>query len=588
MSDVALRFGATDDGTLSAQFRKITGSLDSLEKNVSKTSSLISSGFKALGAAAAAVSIVRLASEALEYAESIKVASDRTGIAVDQIQRLQFIAEQADVSFESVTGSVNKFQKNLTEGSTQTTATLKRLGLSITELNSLNPDEQFLRIGSAIAAIQSPAERAAAAINLFGRGGTELLPLLNLGAAGVQQLSASFDELGISISGDALAKVNEAGDALDRLKSSVKGLGVELLSLAAPALEKAADGVTLFLKSLRFVGKGGEGDNEIVNLSDQIGRLRARAESFRAGQSTTDLRKFQSLIREADALSSRLDLLLGVGSSGIDPLKQIGVDVDSVQVSKTAQAGIRRVLADLREPTVQERRDQTQVANTQNVQIAVDEKSLITEINQEKLDELLRQETAHSDAMRTIDGDLARFRKQIRETFGTEEISFEAAKNASIIDIAGSLFGALARENSKLAKIQQAIALAEAIWATAAGVSKALSSVPYPANLAAAAKVAALGAIQIAKIKATNYNGGGSGGGSSAGGSGASASAGVAQLPENTERSTPQKITQIYLNGWINNDMRKELLDVLRDEDRRGVVIFNSRGNQASEIRRGA
>ncbi len=587
MSDVALRFGATDDGTLAAQFRKITGQLDGLEKNTGKTASLISGAFKGIAAAAAAVGITRLVGEALEYAEAISVASSKTGIAVDQLQRLQFIAEQSDASFESVTSAVNRLQKGLVEGSSETSAALKKLGVSITDLNAISPDQQFLRIASSIASIQSPAERSAVAMQLFGKGGAELLPLLNQGADGVLELSASFDHLGITLSSKTLDKVNEAGDAIDRLKASTKALGVELLALAAPALEGAADGITLFLKSMRFLLKGGQGDDTITNLSDEIAKLRGRAEGFARDFSASGRQRFRELSAEADALTAKLNILLGFGIEGISPLQRVGVDVESVQVSGAAQKGIQGVLADLRQPTPEELRDKHQVDTTDNIQVAIDENSLITDLNQQKLDELLRQETEHSDAMKTIDGDLARFRESIRETFGTQEISFEEAKNASILDIASGLFGALAKENSKLARIQQAIALAEAIWSTAAGITKALE-LPFPASIKAAAKVAVIGGIQIAKIKSTNYSAGGtsSGGGSFSGGSGSSASPAVNQTPESSERPEPQKVTQVFFNGYINNEMRKEFIEMLRDEDRRGTVIWTSRGNQAAEIRR--
>jgi hypothetical protein len=98
---------------------------------------------------------------------------------------------------------------------------------------------------------------------------------------------------------------------------------------------------------------------------------------------------------------------------------------------------------------------------------------------------------------------------QIQEAFGLQQLDFEQIKNMSIIDLAGEMFTALGGAGTKFFKVQQGFAIANAVINTAQGITKALA-LPFPASLAAAAKVAAMGAIQIAKIKATNPGGSGS------------------------------------------------------------------------------
>jgi hypothetical protein len=354
MSDAVLRFVGQDAG-LAARFRSTFSDLAGLEKQANVTSGIIGKGFGAIAGIVAGVSFVRLASELIDYNEQLQMASARTGIQIEQLQKLQFIASQSETSIDAITTSINKFQVNLVQGNDKATAALNRLGVSVTELNSLQPDQQFLRIAAAVAEIRSPAERAATAIEIFGRGGAELLPLLNQGADGLRELEAQFDQFGVTISTQTSKKVDEAGDSITRLSSSVKGLGVELLALASGPLTAAADGLTTFLKASAFVLRDERGENAISNLDRDIEKLAYRvrrlAEARWVGNSMFG-RELNDLIEakaRLDALYNRQRELAGLNAS---PLVPVGVDPSLVRlpgVNPAAGTGKR-------EPTVDEKR----------------------------------------------------------------------------------------------------------------------------------------------------------------------------------------------------------------------------------------
>lgn len=68
----------------------------------------------------------------------------------------------------------------------------KRLGIDIANFKTLDTEKRFETLAFAIAAIVDPQERAALAMKVFGKSGTELLPVLAGGEAG---LKSFFDEL---------------------------------------------------------------------------------------------------------------------------------------------------------------------------------------------------------------------------------------------------------------------------------------------------------------------------------------------------------------------------------------------------------
>jgi hypothetical protein len=179
------------------------------------------------------------------------------------------------------------------------------------------------------------------------------------------------------------------------------------------------------------------------------------------------------------------------------------------------------------------------------------------------------------------------FRMDVAQAFGLQLLDFEQIKNQSIISLAGELFTTLAAQNSTLFKVQQAFAIANAVINTAEGVTKALS-LPFPANLAAAAKVAIAGAIQVAKIKATNP--GGSASVTQGGLSGGTASTANRTAPAGNAQQAqePQaKIAQVVIQGSVFSSRETadwligQLSEAINDRD---VVFINGNSRQAGLI----
>jgi hypothetical protein len=103
--------------------------------------------------------------------------AQRTGITVGALQALQMAAKLSGV--DDATGALQKLTVAIgTAAESGKTEAFTKLGLDFQALQSMAPEEQFKAVQSAIAGLATPAERAAAAVSLFGKSGVELLPLL--------------------------------------------------------------------------------------------------------------------------------------------------------------------------------------------------------------------------------------------------------------------------------------------------------------------------------------------------------------------------------------------------------------------------
>lgn len=268
------------------------------------SSDLAGGGFLSLGnlarqltPALTVAGIVTFGKEILADADALVKLSDKTGIAIEPLQRLKYAAEQSGNTFEQITSAVSQMQKRIAGGDDSAVGALNQLGISVADFMAMTPDEQFKAIAAEVAKIEDPMQRVKVATDLFGKSGADVLPTLianvtELGnAAPVMSAKATraFDDVGDTIArtwskakiavGEGLATM---GDAYSRLagilsnlgpRGSFKGLTDAMFDLetslpkvagAAPKLATATTGVAL---SMDAADKAGKALNETMEAT---------------------------------------------------------------------------------------------------------------------------------------------------------------------------------------------------------------------------------------------------------------------------------------------------------------------------------
>lgn len=151
--------------------------------------------------------------------------SKRTGIAVETLSELSHAAGQSGTDLAAVETAVRRMQRTITDaedGVSTATDALDGLGLSIDQLRGLSPEEQFLRIADAMDRIADPTRKAAIAQEIFGRSGTALLPMLEGGRRGLEQLRQEARDFGLVVSTDAAKRAAVLNDTLGILWKTVR------------------------------------------------------------------------------------------------------------------------------------------------------------------------------------------------------------------------------------------------------------------------------------------------------------------------------------------------------------------------------
>jgi hypothetical protein len=204
----------------------------------------------AFGAGATAVASGLLDLE--DRVETLGNTADKLGVSFEFIQTLEEAGNRSGVSIESVSSAFGKLQKTLAgadEESKAATAALAKLGISFTDLENLSPEEQIRLVGEQLQGIEDPAKRTAAAMQIFGKSGADLLPFFaNLGPA-----ADDIERLGGSLSAIDRGRIDDFGAGIDALGVASSRLG-ELLLLPFVGLgEGIAQGSAEFLGGINAI-----------------------------------------------------------------------------------------------------------------------------------------------------------------------------------------------------------------------------------------------------------------------------------------------------------------------------------------------
>jgi len=190
------------------------------------------------------------AAAAIQFGDDIAKASAKTGVAAGVFSELAYAAKQSDVPIQALGVAFRKMQVAVSEagsGAKAAQESFAALGIEFGTFRRLSPDKQFEVIAEQISRLKDPADRARAAVDLFGRSGSDLLPMMMDGAKGIRALREEAERVGASLTDQQVAALAGADDAIKRLDSAWAGLARTLSSLVAPALTSIANQMTDFI-----------------------------------------------------------------------------------------------------------------------------------------------------------------------------------------------------------------------------------------------------------------------------------------------------------------------------------------------------
>ena len=527
----------------------------------------------ALGGALVAVAVATAAAmkAAINYGDSLEKTSQKVGISVEALSSYRLGAELAGTSQDALVSGLQRLQKNMgTALRTPTSAAalaFKDLGVQFQNADgSLRDVEDILpEVSEKFAQMEDGTLKTSIAMELMGRSGAELIPFLNQGAQGLEDMRSESEALGVVWNTETAAAAAKFNDELTRTKTRMDGIIQTATQYWLPSLVSVAERLNKVLDTrsglevVRSMDAQADAMKRITVQQEKVAGLEETIRLNRKGAAEVGItygsrsihRYYDRELETAKEFLRKLEKELGVQAGIVEPPKPKAPPgppkKDPLQKEKAkAQGAYDQLMASLRtekEARVAALEEQVQAVEDANamtlisdeqamedrlavIRRFVQEDAAIKAKAQEEADkvarEALEKENERLQKHYEEGTEIARQRKEERARLVEQEQAAQVDAAMAIMDgvsqFAGQINEMVAQtygEGSAEAKesaratfmVQKFVALGQAAVLGAVALQQAAASAPPPFNVPAIAAQAAIVGVNIGTILATTVAG---------------------------------------------------------------------------------
>jgi hypothetical protein len=227
------------------------------------------------GAVAAGKEIFNLATGTGKFADDIITMSAQTGISTQSLQEWTYAAQFIDTEVETMTGSMAKMIKQMSaakEGTGASADAFAALGVGITDSSGkmLDSETVFFAAIDALGKVGNETERDALAMQLFGKSAQDLNPLILAGSDQLKALGQEAQNAGLIMSEQALGNFGAFDDTMNRITSTMTGIGRNVASVFLPAIQAAATGAQEMMTTINQSLADGFQPEDIETIGQEI------------------------------------------------------------------------------------------------------------------------------------------------------------------------------------------------------------------------------------------------------------------------------------------------------------------------------
>lgn len=220
------------------------GGISSALKSVGGMSNAIS----ALSKASVAFGVVfggalaAIAKQSIDAADELNDLSKKTGISVENLDKLQFAASQSGVSMESLTVAARSLNKQIAEAASGASGdaanAFAAMGISVRDASGAikSADQVMLEMADRFESYADGANKVALAQKLLGKSGADMIPLLNEGGRSIQAMGDSIHP----VTTEAARMSDEFNDTIGRIQRMFVDLGNDITKQLLPHMLKVA------------------------------------------------------------------------------------------------------------------------------------------------------------------------------------------------------------------------------------------------------------------------------------------------------------------------------------------------------------
>lgn len=280
VSDIEIR--------LRADIARLQQDLNQARQSVDNTMSRIGSAVKGAAGALAALGLglsvnafAQWIKGAIDATDVVSDLSQKTGIAIKDIAGLQLWFQKGGTEAGAFESSMVKLSRKIADGGDEFT----KLGIKTRDANGglRSNVDVLLDSADAFKEMQDGTAKTALAVELFGKTGAELIPLLNEGSDGLREMNEMAQKLGLTFDQETVDAAGNFNDTLDFLAGALQGVSRQVAAQMLPTLNsmsgafltlitqgdgvrKAADVIGTGFKILYTIGVG------VVEIFNTVGK----------------------------------------------------------------------------------------------------------------------------------------------------------------------------------------------------------------------------------------------------------------------------------------------------------------------------
>ena len=315
MANPESKFVITAEDRATATLKKVSAEFGGLGRAAMSAAGMLA-GF---GGALSLGALVSQVKSVADLQDRFGKLAQQTGIGVQSLTELDYAAKLSDVSTEDLSTGITRLTSKMADvaqGSKEAAAVFDSLGVKVKNSDgTLRSSEEVLKdIAQRFSEFADGSTKTAYAVEIFGRSGAKLIPMLNSGRDGLAEMADEARRLGVVFDEKAAKAAERFNDNLTRLGQAAQGLKIELLQGLIPPLyeitqrfiEARAAGID-FIDSLDIAAniKG------FGTLDEKIADVQRRLEGAKSGQWTglfsNDVKGLQAELEKLLALRRRVE-----------------------------------------------------------------------------------------------------------------------------------------------------------------------------------------------------------------------------------------------------------------------------------------
>lgn len=346
--------------------------MDRVGKKFAAASSALNrfGGIAVAGAAAGAAAFVK---QQIDVADKMGKLAQSTGTTSEYLSSMALVASQAGTTLEVVAKASNRLSMNMADmrrGVGESKEAFEDLGIVVADDAGVlrSTDDVMKDIADRFAGMEDGADKTALAMRLFGKAGAELIPMLNMGSAGISDLQAKAEEMGLVISTKTALEAAMLNDQLDILQKRALGAGRSIALDLVPWLNEAISTIAAAKEesgtlTAAWVGLGAIGDALYTSSTkEKLNDAREDIKEF-----TADIERYKSSWR------MDVDQFFGVEEKALEilnsKLKEAQSEADKLskqlQQEEAAEQSAMEAALEKQRKEAEERRKNTEAMRAQ-------------------------------------------------------------------------------------------------------------------------------------------------------------------------------------------------------------------------------